>query len=197
MNIGIMGGTFNPIHNGHIVIAKSVADQLALDSVFFTPAGNPNFKRDQELAAAGDRVAMVERVIADEPLFQLDLREVERDGVTYTADTLEELAVEYPAAHFFFIMGTDSAITLPKWHRAGDVARLATIVVAQRPGESANEARFAIDTSPHDFDVIYLDVPQVDVSSTQVRDAIAAGADISEMVPPQVGKYIEEHGLYR
>ena len=110
--IGIMGGTFDPVHNGHLVIARSVADQLGLDRVLFIPAGNPNFKQDQKLASAADRVRMVELAIANEPDFELDLREVERPGVTYTADTLEELVRCHEDARLFFIMGTDSAITL-------------------------------------------------------------------------------------
>lgn len=138
--IGIMGGTFDPVHNGHLVIARSVADQLGLDRVLFIPAGNPNFKQDQKLASAADRVRMVELAIAEpSPDFELDLREVERPGVTYTADTLEELARCHEDARLFFIMGTDSAITLPGWKRAEDIARLCTVVVAIAPGSRRNE----------------------------------------------------------
>lgn len=173
-----MGGTFDPVHNGHLVIARSVADQLGLDRVLFIPAGNPNFKQDQKLASAADRVRMVELAIANEPDFELDLREVERPGVTYTADTLEELARCHKDAQLFFIMGTDSAITLPGWKRAEDVARLCTVVVAHRPGQSTQRVRDALAANPVAFDVMYLDVPQVDVSSTQVRERIALGQGV-------------------
>lgn len=195
--IGIMGGTFDPVHNGHIVIAKSVAEQLDLDRVLFIPAGNPNFKQGQELASAASRARMVALAIEDEPLFELDLREVERAGVTYTADTLEELAQCHEDAQLFFIMGTDSAVTLPGWKRVADVARLCTIVVAKRPGQSTQRVRDALAASSIDFDTIYLDVPQVDVSSTQVREQIAQGHDVSDMIPSSVWTFLTEVGLYQ
>lgn len=195
--IGIMGGTFDPVHNGHLVIAKSVAEQLDLDRVLFIPAGNPNFKQRQKLAPAADRAHMVALAIEDETLFELDLCEVERFGVTYTADTLEELTRRYEGAQLFFIMGTDSAITLPDWRRAADVARLCTIVVAKRPGQSTQHVRDALAASPIDFDIVYLDVPQVDVSSTQLREQIAQGQDVSDMIPPSVATFLVETGLYQ
>lgn len=195
--IGIMGGTFDPVHNGHLVIAKSVAEQLGLDRVLFIPAGNPNFKQGQRLASAADRAHMVELAIEGEALFELDLREVERPGITYTADTLEELAQCYEGTQLFFIMGTDSAITLPDWKRAADVARLCTIVVAKRPGQSTQQMRDALAASSIDFDIVYLDVPQVDVSSTQLREQIAQGQDVSDMIPPSVAAFLAETGLYQ
>lgn len=195
--IGIMGGTFDPIHKGHTVIAKSVGEQLGLDRVLFIPTGNPNFKQGQKLAFAADRAYMVALAIEDEPFFELDLCEVERVGVTYTADTLEELTQCHEGAQLFFIMGTDSAITLPGWKRAEDVARLCTIVVAKRPGQSTQQVHDVLMASTIDFDVIYLDVPQVDVSSTQVRERIARGEDASAMIPASVGAYIAQVGLYQ
>ena len=195
--IGIMGGTFDPVHNGHLVIAKSVAEQLGLDRVLFIPAGNPNFKQGQRLASAADRAHMVALAIEGEALFELDLREVERPGVTYTADTLEELAQCYEGAQLFFIMGTDSAITLPDWKRAADVARLCTIIVAKRPGQSTQQVRDALAASSIDLDIVYLDVPQVDVSSTQLREQIAQGQDVSDMIPPPVAAFLAETGLYQ
>ena len=195
--IGIMGGTFDPVHNGHIAIARSAAEQLELSRVLFIPAGNPHFKQDQEVTLASKRADMVALAIADDSLFALDLCEVERGGITYTADTLEELTQSYEGARLFFIMGTDSAITLPGWKRAEDVARLCTIVVAKRPGQSTQRVRELLAASPVDFDVMYLDVPQVDVSSTQLREDIACGRDVSDMIPASVGAYISQMGLYR
>ncbi len=195
--IGIMGGTFDPVHNGHIAIARSAAEQLELSRVLFIPAGNPHFKQDQEVTLASKRADMVALAIADDSLFALDLCEVERGGITYTADTLEELTQSYEGARLFFIMGTDSAITLPGWKRAEDVSRLCTIVVAKRPGQSTQRVREVLAASPVDFDVMYLDVPQVDVSSTQLREDIACGRDVSDMIPASVGAYISQMGLYR
>ena len=192
-----MGGTFDPVHNGHIAIARSAAEQLELSRVLFIPAGNPHFKQDQEVTLASKRADMVALAIADDSLFALDLCEVERGGITYTADTLEELTQSYEGARLFFIMGTDSAITLPGWKRAEDVSRLCTIVVAKRPGQSTQRVREVLAASPVDFDVMYLDVPQVDVSSTQLREDIACGRDVSDMIPASVGAYISQMGLYR
>lgn len=195
--IGIMGGTFDPVHNGHLAIARSVAEQLELDRVLFIPTGNPNFKQGVKLAPAADRAHMVGLAIADDPLFELDLREVERSGITYTADTLEELTAQYDGAHLFFIMGTDSALMLPEWRRAERVAQLCTVIIAQRPGQSTQRVRDALAASPVGFDVIYLDVPQVDVSSTQVREQIARGDELGDMIPAPVMAYIDQTGLYQ
>lgn len=197
MRIGIMGGTFDPVHEGHLAIARAAADQLALDRVLFVPAGNPHFKLGQKIASAHDRVRMVELAIAGEPLFELDEREVERQGVTYTADTLEELVAVYPGAELFFIMGADSAETLPTWKRADDIARLCTVVVAQRPSISEHAAKDALEASSSGFNVIYIDAPLVDASSTGVRECVAQGSGVQDVVPPSVADYIQAHGLYR
>lgn len=191
-----MGGTFDPIHDGHLVVARSVAEQLGLERVLFIPTGNPNFKQGLVLAPACERLRMVELAIAGDPLFELDTCEVDRGGVTYTADTLADLRERYPQAGLVFIMGTDSAITLPGWKRARDVAASCTIAVARRPGQSTRRLREALADSPIAFDIAYLDVPQVDVSSTQVRNALAQGDGIDGMVPRAVADYIFAHGLY-
>lgn len=196
VRIGIMGGTFDPIHNGHLAIAKSAAEQLGLDRVLFMPAGNPHFKLDQRVTDAADRAQMVKRAIEDEPLFVLDMREVEREGVTYTADTLEEMIRQNPDVEMYFLLGTDSAQTLPKWRRAETVARLCKPVVLHRPGESTQAVKNAFAASPIEFDALFLDVPQVDVSSTELRQRLADGLDIDGMVPPAVAQYIETHSLY-
>lgn len=194
--IGIMGGTFDPVHNGHIAIAQSVSEQLGLSRVLFIPTGNPNFKQDVRVTSAADRVRMVELAIKGHPSFELDRCEVDRPGVTYTADTLEELTERFAGARLFFIMGTDSALTLPHWKRAQDVARLCTVVVAQRPGQSGQLLRETLASCPIVFDVCYLDVPQIDVSSTQIRQRVLRGLPIGAMVPDEVAAYIRENGLY-
>lgn len=195
-DIGIMGGTFDPVHNGHMAIASSVADQLGLDRVLFIPAGNPNFKQRQEVTPAEERVAMVELAIEADERFELDRCEVDRPGVTYTADTLEELSSRYPGSRLYFIMGADSAITLPEWRRAEDVARMCTVVVAQRSGETAEAVEEALARCPIEFDVVYLDTPRIDVSSTDVRRRVAQGGSASGMTPPAIADYIAKEGLY-
>lgn len=194
--IGIMGGTFDPVHNGHIAIAESAARQLGLRRVLFIPTGNPHFKLEQQVTSADDRVQMLRLAIEPDPVFELDMREVERAGVTYTADTLEELKEQYPGAELFFFLGTDSAETLPKWRRAETVARLCKPVVLHRPGESAQAVKDALAAAPIDFNVTYLNVPQVDVSSTEIRQRVRDGLDIDGMVPRAVAQYIHEKDLY-
>lgn len=194
--IGIMGGTFDPIHNGHLAVARSAAEQLGLQQVLFMPAGNPHFKLDQHVAPADDRARMVALAIEDEAGFVLDTREIERTGVTYTADTLEELADIFANAHMYFFLGTDAALGLPHWRRAQAVADLCTIVVMHRPGESTQAVKEALEASPVDFDVVFLDVPQVDVSSTEIRRRVADGLSVDGMVPETVAQYMGQSGLY-
>jgi nicotinate-nucleotide adenylyltransferase len=195
--IGIMGGTFDPIHNGHLAIARGMADRLALDTTLFIPTGNPHFKLDKHVTDARVRAEMVALAIEGEPDFELDCCEVEREGVTYTADTLEELHERYPDAELFFIMGTDSAESLVHWRRAADVAALCKIVVARRPGSDLSRLMEAHQASRLRFDLTIVEVPQLDISSTMIRDRVAAGKPIDELVPAPVAAYIAEHNLYR
>lgn len=197
MRIGVMGGTFDPVHKGHLAIARSAAEQLDLDRVLFIPTGHPHFKLDRDIAPADERARMVALAIEDDPLFELDTREIERPGVTYTADTLEELVQTYPKSSLFFITGADSAVTLPRWKRAEEIARLCTIVVAHRPGDAELFVPDVLASAPIDFDVIYIDAPQIDVSSTSVRERAAWGEDVSDSVPLEVAQHIAEQGLYR
>lgn len=194
--IGIMGGTFDPVHNGHIVMAESASEQLQLDRVLFIPTGNPNFKQGQQVTPAQDRVEMLKLALQDKPHFELDLREVERPGVTYSADTLEELHEEFPGAELYFLMGVDSAQTIVHWRRAERVAELCKVVAVQRPGYSFDSIDRAMEQSDIDFELICLEIDAVDVSSTEVRRRISCGETVQGLVPDAVIEYIVEHGLY-
>lgn len=194
--IGILGGTFDPIHNGHLCLGRSVAKALHLDRVLFMPTGNPHFKLGQQVTCAAQRVEMVRLAIAGEPLFVLDTREVERPGVTYTVDTLEELHAQHPRARLCFIIGADSAETLVHWKDAARVAQLATFVVTQRPGVDFEHVRQVHARSPLDFDLEFVDAPQLDISSTEIRAAFARGESPEGLVPPAVIDYIRREGLY-
>lgn len=195
--IGIMGGTFDPIHNGHIAIAKSAAEQLGLQRMLFIPTGNPHFKLEQKVTDASVRTHMVELAIADDERFVLDRCEVDRPGVTYTADTLEELAARYPDTELYFVMGADSAMTLHHWRNAERVAELCTVAVVQRPGQTLEEVHDAIEKSPIEFSVTCVEAPQVDVSSTQIRELVSRGESIEALVPQAVAEFIEQTGLYK
>ncbi|MGI6032602.1 MAG: nicotinate-nucleotide adenylyltransferase [Coriobacteriales bacterium] len=195
--IAILGGTFDPIHNGHLALADAVARALELDRVVFMPTGNPSFKQGQKVTPAAERAQMTALAIAGDPRFSLDCREIARAGVTYTLDTLEELHAEHPGAHLYFILGADSAETLVHWKGAARLAELATFVVAARPGVDMDRVRQVHDASPLDFDLEFIEAPQWDVSSTELRLRISCGQPVSGLMPDAVIAYIEEHGLYR
>ena len=197
-SIGILGGTFDPPHLGHLRIASGVADELSLEEVRFMPTGRPNFKRDLPVTPAAHRVKMLELAIADDPRFTLDTREVERPGVTYSVDTLTELADELPDTQIDFIVGADSAKTLVHWKGAARLARLARFVVACRPGFDFDEVLAVHDASPLDFDLLFVEIDALDVSSTALRAALAAGEEsAAEMLPAPVAGYIRREALYR
>lgn len=195
--IGIVGGTFDPVHNGHLSLGRSVSNALKLDRVLFMPTGNPHFKLDQQVTPAAQRMEMVRLAIEGIPGFELDCREVRRQGVTYTVDTLEELRAQYPDARLFFIIGADSAETLVHWKAAQRMAQLATFVVTQRPGVDFDEVRRVHAQSPIEFDLEFVDVPQLDISSTDIRRAIACGESVEGLMPHAVIEYIRSEGLYR
>lgn len=192
-----MGGTFDPIHNGHLAIAQSVAEQLDFELVLFIPTGNPHFKQDRAVTPASMRARMVELAIASYDTFELDTCEVDRPGVTYSADTLEELTQRFPDAEFYFIMGGDSAATLVHWKRAEQLAALCHVVVVQRPGQSMDLVRETLENSPIGFSVRYVNVPQVDVSSTDIRERVKRGDTVKDMLPAAVADFIEKNGLYK
>ena len=192
-----MGGTFDPIHNGHLAIAKSVADQLALDCVLFIPTGNPHFKLDQHVTPAEMRAQMVELAIADEPRFKLDRCEIDRPGVTYTADTLEDLTSRFPNTELFFIMGADSAMTLMHWKRAERVAELCDVVVVQRPGQQTDESQELFEHLPFQINALFIDAPQLDISSTDIRERVRDGRSIEGLVPDSIIEYTTQKDLYK
>ena len=194
--VGVMGGTFDPPHVGHLALAGGVASALGLKRVLFMPTGNPNFKRGQHVTPAHVRAEMVALAIAGLPAFELDLREVKRAGVTYTVDTLLEMRAEQPDAQLYFILGADSVETLSKWRRAAQMVDLCTFVAVQRPGYCFARIRRALEESGLGFRVEYVEIDTPDVSSTQVRAAVKRGENVDGLVPAAVAEYIREHELY-
>ena len=194
--IALLGGTFDPVHNGHLALARAVADQVGVEQVVFLPTGNPSFKLGQHVTPASERAQMVALAIAGDPRFALDCREVARPGVTYTVDTLVELHEENPGARLCFVLGADAAETLVHWRDARRLAELATYVVAARPGFDLSRVRQAHAASPLDFDLVFIEAPQWDVSSTELRMRISCGQPVEGLMPPAVIAYIEERGLY-
>lgn len=187
--VGLLGGTFDPPHLGHLIVAEHVRDAVGLDEVRLLVAGDPWMKSG--VSSASHRTAMVATVAADDPHLAVDDREVRRDGPTYTAETLAELHDEEPDVTWTFILGADAAAKLPEWRYAEDAVARADFVVVARPGE-----RLELD-HPLLAGLRRVDTPLIDISSTMVRARVAAGRSIRYLVPASVHRYIEEHGLYR
>lgn len=186
---GLLGGTFDPPHLGHLVVAECARVELPLDEVRLLVAGEPWMKGDAPTPAA-DRVALTEAAAADDAHLVVDTREVRRSGPTYTADTLAELAAEEPDVDWFFLLGEDAAADLPRWGRIGEAFALATFVVVTRPGHGAPPP----DTLPGP--VVHLEVPGLEVSSTELRHRYAAGLATRYLVPDGVDREVRTRGLY-
>lgn len=185
--VGILGGTFNPPHLGHLVIADQVATQLGLDQVLFMPDAQPPHVDRKLTIPARDRVAMVKAAIADNPRFSLELTEVQRGGLSYSYDTMLQLTQQHPENQYYFIIGGDMVAYLPKWHRIDDLVKLVQFVGVCRQGY-AHE-------SP--YPVLWVDVPSIGISSTMIRQRVRHQQSIRYLVPTMVDLYIKEHLLYR
>ena len=195
--LGIMGGTFDPIHNGHLVAAEQAYDDLDLDCVIFMPAGNPAFKQDKEVSAAEDRFAMTLLATADNPHFTASRLEIDRVGITYTVDTLQALHDAYPDnVELFFITGADVVLSLLHWHDVERIAKLAHIVGATRPGYDLEEARHLLAEHNSPLDVTYIEVPALAISSSYLRERAGAGQSLRYLTPDSVIGYMHKHMLY-
>jgi nicotinate-nucleotide adenylyltransferase len=186
-SIGLFGGSFDPIHHGHLIVARVAQEALGLDELRFLPAREQPFKRGRHAAPPADRLAMLELAIAASPGFGLERAELDRPGPSYTVDTLEALRARYPAVRFTLLLGADAAAELSAWHRAADLPKLARIVVFGRPG-SPIPASPLIDGS--------IVVPAVDISATEVRRRARAGLPVRYWVPDAVAEYMVRHRLY-
>ncbi len=198
--VGIMGGTFDPIHKAHIALAECAKAQLSLDEVWFMPAGDPYLKHSRKVSPATDRAAMTALAIEGHPRFRLSRLEMERSGETYTSETLTILHARYPDVHFYFIVGSDSLYQLERWHAPETILRLATLVAAEReyadrPRSFGAQVRYLEEC--YGADVAVLLFEEMDISSTEIRARAARGEDITALVPPAVATYIEAHQLYR
>ncbi|MFH1663014.1 MAG: nicotinate-nucleotide adenylyltransferase [Chloroflexota bacterium] len=199
MKTGILGGTFDPAHIGHIAVAGAVKDELGLAEVVFIPAGKPWFKADALVLSAEHRLNMVRLAIAGEPCFRVSAMEIERAGLTYSVDTVAELKKEMKDDdELFFIIGWENLIELPRWHQPQRLVSLCRLVAVPRVGFPVPDLA-SIEASIPGISkrVIILDEPQVDISSSVIRQRVRQGLSISHLVPEAVEKYIKEHGLYR
>lgn len=196
--LGIMGGTFDPIHYGHLVCAEQVQEDLGLDFVVFMPAGDPAAKQDKKVSDAEDRYAMTLLATSDNPSFSASRFEVDRKGLTYTVDTLERLHDIYPDnVEFYFITGADAILDIVGWKDAERIANLAYLVGATRPGYNLDNAVDVIFKSPIKFDVTYVEVPALAISSSYLRQRVADGHSLRYLTPDSVIGYMNKRGLYK
>ena len=186
-SIGLLGGSFDPVHHGHLIVARVAQETLGLDQLRFLPAREQPFKRGRHGAAAADRAVMLELAIAGSPGFALERAELDRPGPSYTVDTLETLRAREPTARFTLLLGADAAAELAVWHRAADLPKLARIVVFGRPGTP-------VPTSP--LIAASIVVPNLYISATEIRRRARAGLPVRYWVPDPVAEYMVRHRLY-
>jgi nicotinate-nucleotide adenylyltransferase len=187
-----MGGTFDPIHHGHLVAAEEARHALSLDRVLFVPAGAPWQKSESAISSSRDRLEMVQLAISDNAAFEASRLEIDREGPTYTIDTLRALREERPDAEFFFITGADATLEILSWKQPNEALDLATFVAVTRPGYDL--AR--LGSLPELDRVVVLEIPALAISSTDIRRRALEGRPIRYLVPKAVASYIEQRGLY-
>ncbi|MDE2822256.1 MAG: nicotinate-nucleotide adenylyltransferase [Chloroflexota bacterium] len=198
MRIGIFGGTFDPIHNGHLAVAEYVRTEVALDQVLFVPAGRPWFKEGQTVTDARRRLEMTRLAVADNPHFAVSDMEVRRDGPTYTIDTLTELREDMgEGAEFYLILGIDALNELHRWRKPCDVLDLATLVGVTRPGaETVDRAALDSIREGASGEVMIVDGPRIDVSAADIRRRMSEGLSVRDIIPQAVEDYARRHVLY-
>lgn len=199
LKIGVLGGTFNPIHYGHLLLAESARDRLGLDKVLFIPTGNNPMKTTDGDVDAVHRFEMTQIGIADNEYFQaLDI-EIRREGYTYTIDTLEELEKMFPGDELYFIVGADIIFDIDTWMRADEVLAKVSVVTTFRPGYDQNRLDRRVEELREIYGVriLKLFAPEMDISSSEIRSRVKHGYSIKYLLPDSVGDYIYENQLYR
>jgi nicotinate-nucleotide adenylyltransferase len=189
--VGIMGGTFDPIHHGHLVAASEVATLFGLDEVIFVPTGEPWQKSERRVSPAEHRYLMTVIATASNPRFWVSRVDIDRAGPTYTIDTIRDIGEQRPDADLYFITGADALAQILSWKDAEDALKLATFVGVTRPGYDLSDEHLPRDS------VTLLDVPAMAISSSDCRARVAAGRPVWYLVPDGVVQYISKHRLYR
>ena len=196
MRIGVFGGTFDPIHMGHLIVAEDARAALELDRVLFIPAGQPWFKSYRQITDAHHRLAMVRLAVSDNPYFGVSDIEIARSGPSYTVDTLAELRDHHPDAEFIVILGVDALREIDRWHQPRRLFELASVVGMARPGTAINLSVLHAAIPGSSSRIRLLDSALIDISGTDIRRRVAAGRSIRYRVPSAVERYVRENGLY-
>lgn len=196
-NIGIMGGTFNPIHIGHLIAAEEVSVKMGLDNIIFIPTGNPPHKNKNIILPALHRLEMVNLAIKNNDKFQISEMEINREGKTYTYDTLLELHNLYSDSELFFIIGYDTLKELGTWRSIGEVCKLCSFIVVNRNNDRGDmEKSIKENKEKYNAKIHIVDIPNIEVSSTDIRSRKEAGESIKYLVPESVENYIIKNDLY-
>lgn len=198
--IGIMGGTFDPIHNGHLLLGKQAYLEYHLDEIWYMPSASPPHKQDHKVTDAFHRCCMVELAVEDYSFARLSTFETEREGTTYTAQTLKLLHQQYPEHTFYFIVGADSIFMIENWYHPQEVLQQAVLLVADREVEGVSqtlEEKIAYLEETYQADIRLLHSEEVDISSEQLRRLFSNGKPVYKYVPKAVEEYIRANGLYK
>lgn len=184
--VGILGGTFNPPHYGHLLIANEVLHELKLDEIWFMPNGEPPHKKKLDSVSDEDRLTMLKLAIQGNDTFRIETMELERKGPSYTVDTMKIINQQYNDTKFFFIIGADMIEYLPKWRSIDELVGLVQFVGVDRPSYNHKT----------DYPVIFVDIPEIEVSSSMIRERCKNGKTVRYLLPDSVIQYIEEKHLY-
>ena len=198
--VGIMGGTFDPIHIGHLILGERAYEQFNLEKVLFMPSGNPPHKRNRQgRATDAQRIEMVKRAIQDNPHFELSLAEMSEEGYTYTYQTLERLRMEHPDTEYYFIIGEDSLLSFETWREPQRICDACTLVTAIRDNRSVERMDTEMKRLSERFQGRFfrLDTPYLDISSHAIRVQVFRGESIRYYVPDAVRQYVLEQNIYR
>jgi nicotinate-nucleotide adenylyltransferase len=198
ISLGLLGGSFDPIHNGHLYLAEQARDALNLNRIILVPAFIPPHKTDRALSDPAQRLEMIRLAIAGRDWLEVDEREIQRGGISYTVDTVRALAGASPEAELYFLIGSDSLRELGTWRAIHEIARIVTFVTVPRDDRKIPSIdpllKEKLKGTP--LETISLDVPPLEISSSRIRDAVCRGNPILDLVPAAVAEYIERNGLY-
>ena len=198
MNRGVFGGTFDPIHNGHLMVADEVRERLNLEEVVFVPAGQPWLKMDWVISAAEDRLRMMHIALDGKPEYKISDMEIARGGPSYTIDTIREMRRGTGGEdELFFILGEDNMCQLPQWREAAELIKLCYLVAVPRPGSARAKLKDLEESLPGITErVMVLKRPEIDISSSNIRERVGQGLSVRHLVPEAVNRYLKQKGLY-
>ena len=195
--LGIFGGTFDPPHLGHLILAETVADALDLERVLFVPAGQPPLKEDWVITPVEHRLAMVKAAIAGNRRFAISRADIDRPGPHYSVDMVRIIAAEYPGTELFFMIGSDSLRDLPRWHNPGELIKLCTLAVVRRPSAEPDMDALELAIPGIKSRVWFVDAPLIQIAGRELRRRVREGLSIRYRVTDAVLEYITRHGLYK